>query len=103
MASRPGAGQTRRQELIALLERCEWSFEDLRRELQAPVREFEDDLRHVERSLRRGERRLVTTPPRCSACGFAFRGRAPGRFATPGHCPRCKSRRIQAARLRVEG
>ena len=98
----PPLGRTRRQDLIELLERREWSFEDLRRELQAPVRELEDDLRHVERSLRRAERRLVTTPPHCSACGFDFRGREPRRFATPGHCPRCKSRRIQAALLRVE-
>jgi predicted Zn-ribbon and HTH transcriptional regulator len=65
------------------------------------VRELEDDLRHVERSLRREQRRLVTTPPHCSACGFAFRGRAPKRFHTPSRCPLCKSERIFPARLHV--
>jgi predicted Zn-ribbon and HTH transcriptional regulator len=66
------------------------------------VRQLEDDLRHLERSLRRGPRRLAVAPPRCSACGFAFKGREPSRFHTPGRCPRCRSERIEAVRLRVE-
>jgi predicted Zn-ribbon and HTH transcriptional regulator len=95
------SGQTRRQELTELLSEREYSFEELRHELQAGVRELEDHLRHVERSLRREERRLLTTPPHCSACGFAFRGRAPKRFHTPSRCPLCKSERIFPARLHV--
>ncbi len=95
------SGQTRRQELTELLSQREYSFEELRHELQAGVRELEDHLRHVERSLRREERRLITTPPRCSACSFAFRERAPKRFHTPSRCPLCKSERIFPARLHV--
>jgi predicted Zn-ribbon and HTH transcriptional regulator len=95
------SGQTRRQELTRLLCEREYSFEELRHELQAGVRDLEDDLRHVERSLRREQRRLVTIPPHCSACGFAFRGRAPKRFHTPSRCPLCKSERVFPARLRV--
>jgi predicted Zn-ribbon and HTH transcriptional regulator len=97
------SGQTRRQELTELLSEREYSFEELRHELQAGVRDLEDDLRHVERSLRREQRRLVTTPPHCSACGFAFRGRTPKRFHTPSRCPLCKSERIFPARLHVRG
>ncbi len=48
-------GLTRRQELLAILARAEFSFEELRRETQARVRDLEDDLAHLERSLRRGE------------------------------------------------
>jgi predicted Zn-ribbon and HTH transcriptional regulator len=103
ISSIESAGQTRRQELIDLLSEREYSFEELRHELQAGVRDLEDDLRHVERSLRREKRRLVTTPPSCSACGFAFRGRAPKRFHTPSRCPLCKSERIFPARLHVRG
>lgn len=95
------SGQTRRQELTELLSEREYSFEELRHELQAGVRELEDDLRHVERSLRRDQRRLVTAPPECSECGFAFQRRAPKRFHTPSRCPLCKSERIFPARLRV--
>jgi predicted Zn-ribbon and HTH transcriptional regulator len=87
---------------VELLSRQEFSFEELRRELQLPVRALEEDLRHVERSLRRSDRRLVVKPPRCQGCGFEFRGRAPRRFAAPGRCPRCRSERIHPAWLRIE-
>jgi hypothetical protein len=91
---------TRRQELVAILARCELSFEELRRETQARVRDLDDDLAHLERSLRRGEQRLVVTPARCIACGFAFRKRA--RYSTPSRCPVCREERIAPARLRIE-
>jgi len=95
------SGQTRRQELTQLLSEREYSFEELRHELQSGVRELEEDLRHVDRSLRGDRRRLWIEPPRCSACGFAFGKRVPKRFHTPSRCPLCKSERIFPARLRV--
>ena len=95
------ASRTRRQELTELLAQREASFDELRRDLGVSVRLLEDDLRHVDRSLHRGERRLVVTPPRCEGCGFAFARRHPKRFHTPGRCPRCRSERVLAARLRV--
>ena len=91
---------TRRQELAAILARAELSFEELRRETQARVRDLDDDLAHLARSLRRGEQRLVVTPAQCIACGFAFRKR--DRFSTPGRCPVCREERIAPARLRIE-
>jgi len=92
---------TRRQELVAILERGEHSFEELRRETQARVRDLDDDLAHLERSLRHGPRRLVVVPAHCIACGFSFRKRA--RFSTPGRCPVCREERIAPATLRIEG
>ena len=94
---------TKRQELAELLEMGEWTFEQLRRELAVPVRRLEDDLKHVEKSLRAGGRRLAATEARCSGCGFAFTDRAPRRFTTPSRCPRCKSERIEPARWSVQG
>lgn len=76
------SGQTRRQQLIERLSEREYGFEELRSQLGVAVRLLEDDLRHVERSLHRGERRLVTTEPRCDACDFEFRNRA--RYAGSG-------------------
>jgi predicted Zn-ribbon and HTH transcriptional regulator len=93
--------RTRRQELVAVLARGELSFEELRRELQMRVRELDDDLAHLERSLRRGPRRLRVKPAECIACGFAFRKRE--RFSTPSRCPVCRAERIAPARLRLEG
>jgi predicted Zn-ribbon and HTH transcriptional regulator len=95
------AGQTRRRELIGWLSQQEWSFDALRRDLGISVRLLEEDLRHVERTLHGSGRSLLVTPPRCAACDFVFRGRAPRRFHTPSRCPRCRSEAIEAARLRV--
>jgi predicted Zn-ribbon and HTH transcriptional regulator len=93
--------RTRRQELAELLTCREWSFEELRGELAMSVRLLEDDLHHLERSLRHGERRLAVTPSRCGNCDYEFRGRAPKRFHTPGRCPRCRSEYIRDARLEI--
>jgi predicted Zn-ribbon and HTH transcriptional regulator len=65
------------------------------------VRLLEDDLRHVERSLRRGAARLRAEAPRCQSCGFTFRDRAPARYAAPSRCPLCRSERIHPGRLRI--
>ncbi len=94
-------GRTARQRVQELLAREELSFETLREELQVTVKQLEDDLRHVERSLRRGPQRLRVSEPCCIACGFEFRGRAPKRFATPSRCPQCRSERLVPARLRI--
>ena len=93
---------TRRQEIAELLEEREWSFEALRHELQASVRLLEDDLHHVERSLRHSDRRLSVTPPCCEDCGFSFRRRQERHFHTPSRCPRCRSEWIRPAGLRIE-
>ena len=95
------AGVTRRQRIVELLTGLELSFEELRRQLEVPARLLEDDLRHVERSLRRASARLRVEPARCLACGFTFRDREPRRFLAPSRCPTCRSERITQPRLRV--
>jgi transcriptional regulator len=92
---------TRRQELLATLEGGEISFEDLRRLLELPVAILEEDLRHLERSLRGAGRRLAVLPARCPECEFTLR-RRPGRFATPSRCPQCGNERLASPRLRVD-
>jgi predicted Zn-ribbon and HTH transcriptional regulator len=94
-------GRTTRQRIVELLGREELGFEELREELQVTVKQLEDDLRHVERSVRRGGRRLQVLEPCCIECGFVFRGRAPRRFATPSRCPDCRSERLMPARMRI--
>jgi predicted Zn-ribbon and HTH transcriptional regulator len=104
LASDPGerGARTRRQELAAALALREWTFEQLRREFQLGPSELEDDLRHLAKSLHRGQRRLVATPPRCEACGFRFKDRAPARFREPTRCPRCRSEDVFPALLRID-
>ncbi len=83
--------QTRRQEIVERLSDSEWEFDDLRREFALTVKILEEDLRHIERSVRASGQRLIVQPARCEACDFAFRSTA---FHPPGRCPSCRDRRI---------
>ena len=74
---------------------------ELRRELESTVASLEDDLRHVERGLRKGGERLRAEPARCLACGFLFRDRAPRHFHAPSRCPTCRSERISDPRFQI--
>jgi len=98
---RSEASSTSRQRLGELLREGEWGFEELRRELEAPARALEEDLRHVERSLKRGPERLHVEPSRCLSCGFLFRERASRHLHAPGRCPRCRSERITDPRFHI--
>lgn len=93
---------TRRQEILQRLGEGECCFEELRHALQVAVRTLEDDLHHVERSLRRSGRKLHVEPARCASCGFVFRGREPKHWHPPSRCPRCRGDQIEEARLRIE-
>jgi predicted Zn-ribbon and HTH transcriptional regulator len=97
-----GARRTVRQQLRGLLLREELSFDALRALLGLPVRQLEEELRHVERSARGAGERLVVTPARCLACDFAFRDREARHLHAPGRCPRCRSERIADPAFRIE-
>lgn len=101
MSDEPPKRKTRRQALRAMLADRTWSFEALRSELRIPIHLLEDDLQHLERSLRRSEDRLEVSPARCRQCDFRFTRRAPGRFHKPGRCPRCRGESITGPDLRV--
>ena len=90
--------QTRRQNIVELLSAEEWSFDDLRHELQLTVKVLEEDLHHIERSVRTNGMRLRQSPARCGACEFEFTS---GALHPPGRCPNCKDRRIDGPWLRV--
>jgi predicted Zn-ribbon and HTH transcriptional regulator len=95
------ATATLRQRILERLREEEFGFEELRREMEVPARVLEDDLRHIERSLRRGPLRLRIEPARCLACGFIFQDRASRHLHAPSRCPRCRSERIADPRFRV--
>lgn len=99
------AAETTRQRIVEILRRDELGFEQLRRELAVPVRFVEEDLRHIERSLRSGRRgpeRLRIQPASCLTCGFIFRDRASRHLHAPGRCPQCRGDRIADARFRID-
>jgi predicted Zn-ribbon and HTH transcriptional regulator len=90
--------RTRRQEIIERLRGSEWEFNELRRELGLTVKVLEEDLRHIDRSVRTDGRRLVLRPASCEQCGFVFARRA---FHPPGRCPECRDRRIAGPWFRI--
>jgi predicted Zn-ribbon and HTH transcriptional regulator len=90
--------RTRRQRIVDLLKEREWEFVDLRRDLSLTVSVLEEDLRHIERSVRPEGIRLIIRPARCDACGFHFRRAA---LHPPGRCPVCRDRRISGPWFRI--
>ena len=93
--------ETVRQRLVRWLSRYSYDFEQLRHALEVSARDLEDELRHVERSLRRQGRKLVVDGPTCRECGFGFPGRAARHLHPPGRCPRCRSQRIEPPKFRI--
>lgn len=97
----PAATETSRQRIVEILRREEMGFEELRRALDIPARLLEEDLRHVEKSLRRGSERLRIDPARCRSCGFVFKDRVSRHLHAPSRCPTCRSERIAEPRFRI--
>jgi predicted Zn-ribbon and HTH transcriptional regulator len=93
--------RTRRQEIRRLLTESERSFDELRQTLRVPVKVLEEDLRHLDKSLRGSGQRLVVGAARCGSCGFSLR-RRPGRFATPSRCPKCRNERLAPCLLAID-
>jgi predicted Zn-ribbon and HTH transcriptional regulator len=91
-------GLTRRQEIVERLRDAEWAFDDLRHDLELTVRVLEEDLRHIDRSVRATGSRLELRSARCEVCDFVFKSTA---FHPPGRCPSCRDRRIAGPWLRV--
>ena len=90
--------QTRRQRIVELLTAGERSFDDLRHELELTVKVLEEDLRHVERSVRVSGQRLQVRPASCLGCGFDFTKKA---LHPPGRCPNCRDRRIDGPWMKI--
>lgn len=92
---------TRRQQIAEMLVMGFWGFEELRRELAIPVGLLAEDLQHLEKSARRGGRKLEVEPATCAECGFAFRERVGKHLHPPSRCPKCKGERIAGPRFRL--
>jgi predicted Zn-ribbon and HTH transcriptional regulator len=63
------------------------------------VRDVEQDLEHLRRSLRNTRCRAVVQPARCRRCGFLFRR---DRLHKPGRCPVCRGAWISEPRISIE-
>lgn len=89
---------TRRQEIVRLLREREWIFDDLRHELAVKVSTLEDDLTHIQRSVKAHHERLRVRSAVCADCGFQLSSTA---LHPPGRCPKCRSGNLDGPWLRI--
>jgi len=89
---------TRRQEIVQRLRQKELSFDDLRHELAVKVSTLEDDLGHIQRTVKANHERLHVRSAVCADCGFELSSKA---LHPPGRCPKCRSGNVDGPWLHI--
>ncbi len=88
-----------RKDLIELLKNSSMDLVDIARHLEVPQKDAEDDLRHLIKSLKHADDRLVITPAYCRKCDFEFNK---DKLHKPGKCPKCHGTWIQGPLFDIE-
>ena len=88
---------TRRQEIIALLEKEEKSAQNLANLFKVELFEILVDLKHIKYSIK--PRKLVMKPAQCKKCSFKFKERS--KIKKPSRCPSCKGEWIMAPLFKI--
>ncbi len=74
------------------------SLADIAQAMEMTPKDVEDDLHHLQKSLKRSAYRLLTHPAECRKCGFKFKQ---DKLHKPGKCPQCHETWIQEPLLEV--
>ena len=77
-----------RKELIDLLLDNPMSIKEIAHLLQIPVKDVEEDVRHLQKSIKHMEYHLEVIPARCHKCDFRFNK---DKLHKPSKCPKCHS------------
>ncbi len=88
-----------RKDLIELLRNNSMDLVEIARHLEIPQKNVEDDLRHLIKSLKHADYRLIVTPAHCRKCDFTFKK---DKLHKPGKCPHCHSTWIQGPLFDIE-
>ncbi|MDV3104748.1 transcriptional regulator [Thermococcus waiotapuensis] len=93
---------TRRQRIISLLEERDYSPSELARLLdlreKGATKAVLEDLKAIQRIVKREGKVLLIKPAECRSCGFVFKPE----IKIPTKCPRCKSEWIEEPRFKIE-
>ncbi len=93
---------TRRQRIIKLLEERDYSPSELALALdmrgKGAKKVILEDLKAIQKILKREGKVLLIKPAECRKCGFVF----PPEIKMPSRCPRCKSEWIEEPRFKIE-
>ena len=88
-----------RKDLLELLRNGSMDLVEIARRLAVTQKDVEDDIKHLIKSLKHADDRLVITPAYCRKCDFEFNK---DKLHKPGKCPKCHSTWIQGPLLDVE-
>jgi predicted Zn-ribbon and HTH transcriptional regulator len=91
--------ETIRESLRRVLRERPTTLRELSGALSVSEKDLSTHLEHLERSLQRGDERLVIEPTHCLACGFECGDRK--RFTRPSRCPQCKGNRLSFPRFSI--
>lgn len=93
---------TRRERIISLLEERDYSVSELAQVLgikgKGSKRLILEDLKAIQKILRREEKVLLVKSAECRKCCFRFKPE----INIPSRCPRCKSEWIEEPRFKIE-
>ncbi len=93
---------TRRQRIISLLEERDYSVSELAMALELRGRGSKrlilEELKVIQRIVKRDGKVLLIKPAECRKCGFVFKPE----INIPSRCPRCKSEWIEEPRFKIE-
>ncbi|MBP1912338.1 transcriptional regulator [Thermococcus stetteri] len=93
---------TRRERIISLLEERDYSPSELARALdlrgKGSVKIILEDLKAIQKIVKRERKVLLIKPAVCRNCGFVFKPE----IKIPSRCPRCKSEWIEEPRFKIE-
>lgn len=94
--------RTRRQRIIKLLEERDYSPGELAVALELRGRGAKktvlEDLKAIQKTLKREGKVLLIRPSECRKCGFVFRPE----INIPSRCPKCRSEWIEEPRFKIE-
>lgn len=87
-----------RKELIDILLDNPMSIKEIAHLLELPVNEVEDDVQHLQKSIKHMEYHLEVTPARCHKCDFRFNK---DKLHKPSKYPNCRSTWIYEPKIYV--
>ena len=87
-----------RKELIDVLRDNPMGLKDIAEFLETPVKVVEDDLRHLQKSIKHTEYRMEIIPARCHKCDFQF---SKDKLHKPSKCPKCHDTWIYEPRISI--
>ncbi|MEJ2180567.1 MAG: transcriptional regulator [Gammaproteobacteria bacterium] len=87
-----------RKELLEMLLDNPMSIKEIAHLLELPVKDVEDDIKHLQKSIKHMKYRMQISPARCLKCDFQFRK---DKLHKPSKCPLCHGTRIEEPQIGI--